>query len=306
MGSPAIVCPRSNRLAECVTPGGSPPPPPISRPSASAADPRTARSRASSLDARPDQAPSDKPRPTHTARRKRSRPRPSLEGKTAFSPRSISSGLTRPMVRAAPSTVIFIAFGLDPAMAKRADKLQEMVRGTDSLALNYSWHAHLGLAADGLPALDSDLGDSGVCADRCPCVCAPVFAWLASAGGVEPASWEGPSPSRRGAVRVSRGRAPPLAPAAGTRPSPVRAPGADVAASGSACAPAESASPRRQGAKRPDHDGLFAAQSVGQWCMLSRTCGPLARWLSMTRSRSPHHARPCVTPGRRPPRSPGR
>jgi hypothetical protein len=48
MGSPAIVCPRSNRLAECVTPGGSPPPPPMSRPSASAADPRTGRSGASS------------------------------------------------------------------------------------------------------------------------------------------------------------------------------------------------------------------------------------------------------------------
>jgi hypothetical protein len=36
---------------------------------------------------------------------------------------------------------LFIAFGLDPAKAKRADKLQETVRGTDSLARNYSWQA---------------------------------------------------------------------------------------------------------------------------------------------------------------------
>lgn len=36
---------------------------------------------------------------------------------------------------------LFITFGLDPAKAKRADQLQEVVRGADSLARNYSWQA---------------------------------------------------------------------------------------------------------------------------------------------------------------------
>jgi hypothetical protein len=46
---PAIVCPRSNRLAECVTtPGGSPPLPPTSRQSATSPTHAPARSRASS------------------------------------------------------------------------------------------------------------------------------------------------------------------------------------------------------------------------------------------------------------------
>jgi DNA repair exonuclease SbcCD ATPase subunit len=36
---------------------------------------------------------------------------------------------------------LFIAFGLDAAKARRADQLQERVRGADSLARNYSWQA---------------------------------------------------------------------------------------------------------------------------------------------------------------------
>lgn len=36
---------------------------------------------------------------------------------------------------------LFIAFGLDPTRARRADVLQETVRGADSLARNYSWQA---------------------------------------------------------------------------------------------------------------------------------------------------------------------
>lgn len=36
---------------------------------------------------------------------------------------------------------LFMAFGLDPAKARRADVLQETVRGADSLARNYSWQA---------------------------------------------------------------------------------------------------------------------------------------------------------------------
>lgn len=36
---------------------------------------------------------------------------------------------------------LFIAFGLDPVKARRADRLQEVVRGADSLARNYSWQA---------------------------------------------------------------------------------------------------------------------------------------------------------------------
>lgn len=36
---------------------------------------------------------------------------------------------------------LFIAFGLDPVKATRADRLQEVVRGADSLARNYSWQA---------------------------------------------------------------------------------------------------------------------------------------------------------------------
>jgi hypothetical protein len=36
---------------------------------------------------------------------------------------------------------LFIAFGLDPGKARRADVLQETVRGADSLARNYSWQA---------------------------------------------------------------------------------------------------------------------------------------------------------------------
>jgi hypothetical protein len=36
---------------------------------------------------------------------------------------------------------LFIAFGLDAGKARRADQLQERVRGTDSLARNYSWQA---------------------------------------------------------------------------------------------------------------------------------------------------------------------
>lgn len=36
---------------------------------------------------------------------------------------------------------LFIAFGLDPRKARRADVLQETARGADSLARNYSWQA---------------------------------------------------------------------------------------------------------------------------------------------------------------------
>lgn len=36
---------------------------------------------------------------------------------------------------------LFIAFGVDPSKARRADVLQETVRGADSLARNYSWQA---------------------------------------------------------------------------------------------------------------------------------------------------------------------
>lgn len=36
---------------------------------------------------------------------------------------------------------LFIAFGVDPRKARRADLLQETVRGADSLARNYSWQA---------------------------------------------------------------------------------------------------------------------------------------------------------------------
>jgi hypothetical protein len=36
---------------------------------------------------------------------------------------------------------LFIAFGVDPVKARRADRLQEVVRGADSLARNYNWQA---------------------------------------------------------------------------------------------------------------------------------------------------------------------
>jgi hypothetical protein len=39
------------------------------------------------------------------------------------------------------SPALFIAFGVDAAKARRADHLQERVRGADSLARNYSWQA---------------------------------------------------------------------------------------------------------------------------------------------------------------------
>jgi hypothetical protein len=36
---------------------------------------------------------------------------------------------------------LYMAFGIDPAVARQADRLQETVRKTDSLARNYSWQA---------------------------------------------------------------------------------------------------------------------------------------------------------------------
>lgn len=61
---------------------------------------------------------------------------------------------------------LFVAFGLDPAKAKRADQLQETVRGAGSLSRNYSWQAsdwrrqldNLEKAADQVTAEDEGVG----------------------------------------------------------------------------------------------------------------------------------------------------
>jgi DNA repair exonuclease SbcCD ATPase subunit len=61
---------------------------------------------------------------------------------------------------------LFIAFGVDPIKARRADRLQEIVRGADSLARNYSWQAsdwkrqldNLEVAADQVVTEDDGVG----------------------------------------------------------------------------------------------------------------------------------------------------
>jgi DNA repair exonuclease SbcCD ATPase subunit len=61
---------------------------------------------------------------------------------------------------------LFIAFGVDPIKAGRADRLQEIVRGADSLARNYNWQAsdwkrqldNLEVAADEVVTEDDGVG----------------------------------------------------------------------------------------------------------------------------------------------------